>query len=258
MESWQVELSRGHSDAAWDLFVERYRQLIFATIRHLATDYDDVMDVFASVCEALRENDLARLRKYAERKAHGGRLSTWLVAVVRNKTIDWFRHRDGRKRMSSVVAELPVVQQKIFQYVFHESRSHLEAYELLQTRDGFDLPFREFLRALNATYRALSKGRRGRLMRELVGAPPPPKVDAVPEIDMPARETREHLARALADLAPEDRLAVQLFVIDDVPATEVARIVGWPSAKTVYNRVSRALAALHTGLTRRGIGSSDV
>lgn len=257
MESWQVELSRGHSDAAWDLFVERYRQLIFATIRHLATDYDDVMDVFASVCEALRENDLARLRKYAERKAHGGRFSTWLVAVVRNQTIDWFRHRDGRKRMSPVVAELPSVQQKIFQYVFHESRSHLEAYELLQTQDGFDLPFREFLRALNATYRALSKGRRGCLIRELVGAPPPPEGDAVPEIDMP-RDTREQLARALADLAPEDRLAVQLFVIDDVPATEVARIVGWPSAKMVYNRVSRALAALRAGFARRGIGPGDV
>jgi RNA polymerase sigma factor (sigma-70 family) len=258
MEGWQVELSRGHCDAAWDLFVERYRQLIFATIRHLATDYDDVMDIFASVCEALRANELARLRKYAERRAHGGRFSTWLAAVVRNQTIDWFRRRDGRKRMSSAVAELPFVQQKIFQYVFHESRSHLEAYELLQIRDGCDLPFREFLRALNATYRALSTGRRGRLIRELVGVPPPPDIDVVSEIDKPAHDAGEHLARALADLTPEDRLAVQLFVIDDVPATEVARIVGWPSAKTVYNRVSRALAALRAGFARRGIGPGDV
>jgi DNA-directed RNA polymerase specialized sigma24 family protein len=162
MEGWQVELSRGHSDAAWDLFVERYRQLIFATIRHLATDYDDVMDVFASVCEALRQDDMARLRKYTERKAHSAQFSTWLAAVVRNHTIDWFRHRDGRKRMSSIVAELPPLQQKIFQYVFLESRTHLEAYELVQTRDGLSLGFGAFLRALSATYSALSSSRRAR------------------------------------------------------------------------------------------------
>ena len=71
MEGWLIKLAQGHCDAAWDLLVERYRRLIFATIRHLATDYDDVMDIFAWVCEALRENDLARLRGYAAQKDLG-------------------------------------------------------------------------------------------------------------------------------------------------------------------------------------------
>lgn len=258
MESWMVKLSQGHSNVAWDLFVGRYRRLIFGTIRHFATDYDDVMDIFASVCEALRENDLARLRRYTEQDAHRARFTTWLVAVVRNQTIDWFRHREGRRRLSPLVAELPPLQQKIVRYVFLESRSHLEAYELLRTRDGLALRFGQFLEALNATYRALSEARRGRLMRELVGALPPPHVDAVTAVDQTEPDTGKHLARVLADLTPEDRLAVQLFVIDDVPATEVARIIGWPSAKTVYNRVSRALAALRADLARRGIGPDDL
>ncbi len=228
------------------------------SIRHLATDYDDVMDVFASVCEALRQDDMARLRKYTERKAHSAQFSTWLAAVVRNQTIDWFRHRDGRKRMSSIIAELPPLQQKIFQYVFLESRTHLEAYELVQTRDGLSLGFGAFLRALSATYSALSSSRKGRLMRELLGTAPPLDIDAAAEPEIPAPDTGELLARALADLAPEDRLAVQLFVIDDMPAAEVARIIGWPGAKTVYNRVSRALAVLRAGFARRGIGSTDL
>ena len=258
MESWLIKLSQRRSDAAWDLFVERYRRLIFATIRHLATDYDDVMDIFAWVCEALRENDLARLRGYAAHEKHRARFSTWLVAVVRHQTIDWFRHRDGRKRLSTVVAELRPLQQKIFQYVFHESLSHREAYELLRTRDGFELPFRVFLDELSATYRTLSEKRKGRLMRELVGAPSPPHVDAVTDVDGTAPDTGEHLTRALADLTPEDRVAVQLFVIDEMPAADVARLVGWRSAKTVYNRVSRALTALRTGFARRGIGPGDL
>ena len=47
MEDWVVELQGGRPDAAWDRFLERYRRLIFAAIRHYAQDYDDVMDVFA-------------------------------------------------------------------------------------------------------------------------------------------------------------------------------------------------------------------
>jgi DNA-directed RNA polymerase specialized sigma24 family protein len=99
MEGWVAELKQGRPDAAWDLFLDRYRRLIFAAIRHYAQDYDDVMDVFARVCEALREDDLARLRCYAEQPFHGARFSTWLVTVVRHLTIDWFRHRNGRRRL---------------------------------------------------------------------------------------------------------------------------------------------------------------
>ena len=55
IDSWLIKLSQGHSDAAWDQFVERYRRLIFAMIRHLTADCHDVMDFFLWVCEALRE-----------------------------------------------------------------------------------------------------------------------------------------------------------------------------------------------------------
>ena len=62
MEDWAAELHGGRPDAAWDLFVTRHRRLILAAIRHYARDTDDVMDVFARVCEALREDGLRRLR----------------------------------------------------------------------------------------------------------------------------------------------------------------------------------------------------
>ena len=120
------------------------------------------------------------------------------------------------------------------------------------------MAFGQFLRELRNIYRALSKGRKGALMRELVGALPPPNIDEGMEPDAPAPDTREQIAKALANLSPEDRVAVQLFVIDDLPAAEVARLVGWPSAKTVYNRVSRALAAMRADFSRRGIESADI
>jgi DNA-directed RNA polymerase specialized sigma24 family protein len=41
-------------------------------------------------------------------------------------------------------------------------------------------------------------------------------------------------------------------------AADVARLVGWPDAKAVYNRVYRALATLRAELGREGIGSGDL
>lgn len=188
MDDWIVELRGGSPEAAWDRFIDRYRRLIFASIRHYAQDYDDVMDVFARVCEGLRENEMRRLRTYADEPGHRARFSTWLVTVVRNLTIDWFRHREGRHRLSSMAADLPPLRRQIVEHVFLGHRSHAEAYELICARDPPGPSFRAFLVELRETYRALSSGRRGRVFRELAPAPPP-------EHEVPG-ETPEALAAA--------------------------------------------------------------
>jgi DNA-directed RNA polymerase specialized sigma24 family protein len=85
-----------------------------------------------------------------------------------------------------------------------------------------------------------------------------------PEIAVPvadpgeAAELGSRLAAALATQPAEVRLAVQLFVIDELRAAEVARVVGWPNAKAVYNRVHRALEAMRASLEREGIGRDDL
>ena len=254
MEDWIAELQRGKLEAAWDLFIDRYRRLIIAAVRHYVQDYDDVMDVFALVCEALREDDLRRLRQYADQPAHSARFSTWLVTVVRNLTIDWFRHRDGRRRVAAIAEQLPPLRRRIFEHVFFEKRSHIETYELLRTAEGLDLPFAKYLAELTATYRAVADGRRGHLLRELGAAPP-----SEPAVDPPAAsDTREALAAVLEGLSAEDRAAVELYVVEELPAEDVARIVGLPNAKAVYNRVYRALATLRERLERAGIGPEDL
>src|SRR5438046_10026953 len=158
MEDWVVELQGGRPDAAWDRFLERYRRLIFAAIRHYAQDYDDVMDVFARVCEALREDDLARLRCYAEQPVHTARFSTWLVTVVRHLTIDWFRHRDGRRRLPALAERLPALQRRIFEHVFLDRRSHVEAYELMRANGTPALTFGQFLVQLRSTHSVVTDG----------------------------------------------------------------------------------------------------
>jgi RNA polymerase sigma factor (sigma-70 family) len=247
LDPWVAELRRGRSDAAWDLFLDRYRRLIFAAIRHYAQDYDDVMDVFAQVCESLREADLKRLRSYVEQPSHSARFSTWLVTVVRHLTVDWFRHRDGRRRLSSVAAGLPPLRRRIFEHVFLHKRSHVEAYELMRSADSVDLSFGQFLIEVSATYRAVADGRRGRILREL-GGPAPPLAETEDEVDS-TTDRREELEDALGCLTPDERVAVQLYVVEEMPAESVAKVVGWPNAKAVYNHVYRALAAMRSRLS---------
>src|SRR5689334_12472599 len=165
---------RGSPEAAWDIFIGSYRRLIFAAIRRYTRDPDDVMDVFARVCEALRENDFARLRRYVAQADPGRRFSTWLCAVVHNLAIDWIRHRDGRARVSAMAASLPPTQRRIFEYVFMDGHSHVEAYELLRSRALPELTFSDFLRELGATYRAAGATKRGRLVLELAAEIPEP------------------------------------------------------------------------------------
>src|SRR6266704_3315457 len=197
MEGWAVDLASARPDAVWDLFLDRYRRLIFAAIRHYAQDYDDVMDVFAQVCAALREGDLWRLRTYAAQPDHRARFSTWLVTVVRHLTVDWFRHRDVRRRLSVVAAALPPLRRRIFEHVFRDQRSHIEAYELICAREAPSLSFTEVLGELRATYRAATDGRRGQVLGELGGTTPPDAaaLDATPE---ESAETHNLLERALA------------------------------------------------------------
>jgi RNA polymerase sigma factor (sigma-70 family) len=214
------------------------------------------MDVFAHVCEALREDDFRRLRQYVAQPGHRARFSTWLVSVVRHLAIDWFRHRDGRRRMSTLANDLPPLQRRIFELVFVDKNTHLATYELLGA-ESLGLSFGDFLRELAATYRSVTTRRHGHLLREL-GSPPPLEASESGIDQQSSREMSEAIATAMEALEPEDRSAIELYVIDELPAPDVARILGLPNAKAVYNRVYRTLAALRERLERAGIEPGDL
>lgn len=256
-EAWIAPLSAGQLDVAWDAFIGRYRRVIFAAIRHYAQDYDDVMEIFAHVCESLRAEDFRRLRWYISRPNHQARFSTWLVTVVRHLTVDWFRHRDGRRRLPALADHLPPIQRRIFVHVFVENRSHVEAYELIRSGESPAITFREFLVELRAVYQAATANRRGTLLPDLVQLPPSESEGPDTGIE-DATEQAALIEQGLASLPPEDRVALELYVMEELPADEVARILGLPNAKAVYNRVYRALAVLRQQMESAGIRREDL
>lgn len=271
-EPWLEKLIQGETEAAWDLLIDRYHRLIAATVRHFVEGYDDVMDLFAYVCESLRANDLARLRKYAALPEGRVRFSTWLVAVVRNLVIDWFRQRNGRKRLSKLVLELPPAQREAFEKVYVDGLSPAEAYEVARTRSGGGGSFGEFLNELANAQRALESRRPGALLLELGGNRRHPRIEELKanreaETTAPAEaldqrllqdELLDRLGPALEALSAEDRVALQLYVVEGLPAEDVARLVGWESAKTVYNHVYRSLSAVRDHVMQAGLRDEDL
>lgn len=257
MDDWIDELRSGSSEAAWDLFLAQYRRVIFAAIYHYARDADDAMDVFAYVVDALRAEDLRRLRHYIEQPSRRARTSTWLVAVVHHLTIDWFRHRDGRRRLSTIADGLPPLRRRIFEEVYFERRPHVEAYELIRTSLAPELTFAQFLAELRATHRVVTAGQHGRVLRAMVA-----RTFDAPAVQAPrsgeTAEQRAFLAEAVESLDTEDRRIVDLYVMDERPAASVASMLGLPNAKAVYNRVYRALGALRERLEQSGIRRGDL
>ena len=71
-------------------------------------------------------------------------------------------------------------------------------------------------------------------------------------------ETGSILEGVLGALPATDRAAVQMYVIDELAATEIARTLGLPNAKAVYNRVYRALEAVREALSRAGLAQEDL
>jgi RNA polymerase sigma factor (sigma-70 family) len=259
VEPWQHKLAQGDAQGAWDHFVERYRRLIIATIRRLVADHDDVMDVFASVCEALAANDCARLKRYTESGSRRASVATWTVVVVRNQTVDWLRRTEGRR--GAVVPEhLSPLRRAIYRALCVDHCSPTEAYELIRARTGFALSFAEFLRETRETHAAAPCPKSAASPHPTLVRLSEDSATSAPSGFDPgeAAELAARVADALATQPADVRLAVELLVIERVSAADVARVVGWPNAKAVYNRVYRALRALRVAFTRAGIARGDL
>ena len=251
MEPWATELLRGHTDVAWDLFLSRYRRLVFATIRHVVRDPDDVMDVFAAVLESLRAADHRRLRNYLAEPDHRARFSTWLVVVVRHLAIDWLRGRTRRAAPPVAIQGLSPLEQSVFALAIGRRAGHAETYELLRSGAYPGLSPREFRAALRKVYQAVGRGPRRAGGRDLPGVVEPEAWAALEEGARAA--SGRALRRLLSELPPEDRVLLGLYVVQGAPASAVARVLGLPGAKAVYNRAYRLLAGLRARLDAEGM-----
>jgi len=168
--------------------------------------------------------------------------------VTRNIAVDWHRSKRGRRRASALESRLDSTQRTILRHLNGSGMSYVEAYESMRSSGSFTGTFSAFLREVRGLYRQVLADA-GPLARDLVGSNPAVELASEPALPEVAREDHDRVLGALASLPDDVHAATLLFVVDGVPADQVARIVGWPNRKAVYNRVHRALVALRKRLT---------
>jgi DNA-directed RNA polymerase specialized sigma24 family protein len=103
----------GGSVAAWHLFIERYSGVLQAVIRRnlYSNDEDDVRTIYVDILSSLYRG---RLATFAGRST----LSSWLVLVARSHTMDFLRHRFGRRELPDGVEKLAPRDREVFR-LFH-------------------------------------------------------------------------------------------------------------------------------------------
>ena len=247
-----LELLRsGDVEGAWRRFIDDYRRLLFGVIRRYARDPDEVMDLFAHLCEQLRADEMRRARAFRDTSVRQAAFSTWLVVVARRLVVDWYRQRDGRVRRTPP-ADLTPLGAAIYTQVFVAGRSHHHAWAWVRSHIDPSLSHRDFLRELRAVHSATYRDPAGSAARAVFD---PPEADPAPSTEdrIIEDETASRLNLALDRLDPDVRAAVLLLVVEEMSASDVARTLGWANAKAVYNRVYRALATLRAEAARHGI-----
>jgi RNA polymerase sigma factor (sigma-70 family) len=83
-------------------------------------------------------------------------------------------------------------------------------------------------------------------------------VTQIESAELTVRQSELHSAldRALEEVGASDRLLLRLRFEDDLPAQEIARLLGFASPFHVYRRVNVLLARLRRGLEKQGVRSA--
>ena len=256
-----LEELRADPRRGWQSFLDRYAQDLLAWIRQLGFDGDEAMDRFVYVCEKLADDGCRRLRE-VRHLGDEDELVPWLRTVVRNASISWYWSQHGRQRLPKAVAALGEDEQRVFQAHYWEGLGPLAIRERMEAEgQRRDLP--QVFDALETVLEVLSDGDRWRLASGLLSRHTPREIEAWSE---PAssrsdaeetvlkRELRERAGRALAELAPPDRLLLQLRYEEGCSYREMASLVGCDST-TARRRTARVLERLRSLLTGESSGA---
>ena len=249
-------------EGAWDLFLDRYSGLILSTLYHLGFDHDEAMDRFVYVCEKLCEEDFRRLRsiRFTGRE---GELTPWLRTVVKRLSVSWAWSVNGRRRLFKSIAELPELEQRVFQLYFWRGLTPSEIHEQLRLEEPAGVRPIEVFDALEVIFSHLSENQRWRLMGQLLRNREPIPIasrqgedgvgfepragEADPEQVALLSERRQGVASALAELGPRERLILQLRYEEALSLAEVAKVMSL-SLSAVKSSVGRSLGRLRQAL----------
>jgi RNA polymerase sigma factor (sigma-70 family) len=248
------ELGGPCAQDAWALFLDCYSPVMRQVILLSFADPDDQADCFVFACEALAEKGFRRLRKFDP--AGSASFSTWLRAVVRNLSRDWYRKQHGRYQSFAWARELSLLDQHVFHEILEERRSPEETLARLGpllpgvTAETIEEAAARLAATLTERERWLLATRHGSVESLDAGeeSDVPEVADPLldPEHVLIKREYQEALQRALQELPAPDQLILRLRFEQDVTLQEIARCAQLKDAQTADRRIRALLDRLRS------------
>ncbi|MEW6207043.1 MAG: sigma-70 family RNA polymerase sigma factor [Acidobacteriota bacterium] len=257
-------ISLFHSDPvrAWEIFIHRYADVIFAALQRQGFDYDRAMDRFVYVCEKLADQNFRRL-KSVRYTGSRGELTPWLLQVVRNLSINWAQSEEGRKRLLKPITKLSARDQRIFELYFWKGLSPSLICERIEMETNSSIDIADALASLEKIFSLLSQKKLWRLMSNLARARGEISIDemteensfqpadrrASPEEELLEKESDQRLRRAIGGLSTRQRLVVSLRYEEAMSASDIATALN-TDEKEIRKILGEALKELKRALKR--------
>ncbi|MBI3004877.1 MAG: hypothetical protein HYY49_05610 [Ignavibacteriales bacterium] len=236
------------SASAWRAFLQKYSNLFLKIIWQFEKDRDEVMEKYVSVCSRLMGNDFAVLRKFPkELGLKSSDFPSWLVAVVRNISVDLHRHSQGRRRYPKALLRLDPIDRKIFDLYYWQGYSLEEiGHQLDLRKNGKGTDVNEsFARILRMLTRYAPRERKATFPTSV----PFNENMFVPDEEEP-RVDVALFDKWLEGLPAEHRLVVRMRFWEDMSAVRIARILKIVPQHRVYAILQKSLQKLRTHVER--------
>jgi len=237
------------------------------------------MDAYVFVMEAFRAENFRRFAKYRERARTGDApFTAWLKFVTRNLALDFLRHHKGRRSLPKVVEEMGAEDQTLFRCIYWSRMSYAEACEEMRARHDAAASIGAIAERAHALAAALAasghplawgapRGAAHHVSFDDPDAPFALEADATagaaaagltapesPDAALDREIAEKQTAEILSILNDEERLLLKLRYEDRLAAEEIARIIGAPTAKAVYNRIARTIERLRSRAAAGKVG----
>lgn len=165
------------SKEAWDVFVEKYTDLVYHTIHKTLRMYypeflyQDLEDIHNSIFLSFIEHDYKKLRQY--KGINGCTVSSWLMVIAMNATLNFIKKatksdislEDSPEEDKSVIDVIPDPQPAVIDKIVKSEEAKLldELMDGLNSSDRLflkyyyedDLPPEEIARIMNLTVSAI-------------------------------------------------------------------------------------------------------
>ena len=243
-----IERFKTDPETAYLELLERYTSVLLRMIRCFMKDEDEVMEVYAGVCERLCANHYQALRRFQS----DGQLTPWFSVVVANACRDRFRKNRALSVPQSVITQLTEREKLVFKYHYQEHLPHEDIAEIISRRHRVPVTALEIVRAIAKINDLLSIRKRWLLLAALSANRPSLSIDEMRESGyqlsveddfdafdetMHHRERVERLNDALTQLDTEDQLLLLLRFEHNRSAPQIAKIMGFNKNKYVYTRL---------------------